>query len=191
MTQDTKEKALELANSLENVFFFPGAARPIRALVAHIAELEAQLAAIGAGGVEPLRKVAAVQQGVQAVTKEFDASTSKGGRGYVAWHFSNVIGRHDFQSYIENTLAADFACALAKWLATHPTRQGLDAPTLDALQEAESVLNSINMGKQHKVVQDDGEVTYWQREEWCKWATGEVLPKVTAALAAQTKQGGV
>lgn len=73
--------------------------------------------------------------------------------------------------------------------ATHPTPQGLDAPTLEALQEAESALNSINMGKQHRVVQADGEVTYWQREDWCKWAKDEVLPKVTAALAAQAKQG--
>lgn len=76
-------------------------------------------------------------------------------------------------------------------LYTHPTQQGLDAPTLEALQEAESALNSINMGKQHRVVQADGEVTYWQREDWCKWAKDEVLPKVTAALAAQAKQGGV
>lgn len=75
-------------------------------------------------------------------------------------------------------------------LYTHPTQQGLDAPTLEALQEAESALNSINMGKQHRVVQADGEVTYWQREDWCKWAAGEVLPKVTAALAAQAKKGG-
>ena len=74
-------------------------------------------------------------------------------------------------------------------LYTHPTQQGLDAPTLEALQEAESALNSINMGKQHRVVQADGEVTYWQREDWCKWAKDEVLPKVTAALAAQAKQG--
>lgn len=75
--------------------------------------------------------------------------------------------------------------------ATQPAAQGLDAQTLEAMKEAESVLNSINTGKQHRVVQADGEVTYWQREEWCKWATGEVLPKVTAALAAQAKQGGV
>lgn len=78
---------------------------------------------------------------------------------------------------------------LSQMLAAQPAAQGMDAATLDALQEAESVLNSINMGKQHKVVQADGDVTYWQREEWCKWAKDEVLPKVTVALAAQAKQG--
>lgn len=83
-----------------------------------------------------------------------------------------------------------FAAGVAHAAATQPAAQGIDAATLDALQEAESVLNSINMGKQHKVVQADGDVTYWQREEWCKWAKDEVLPKVTVALAAQAKQGG-
>ncbi len=47
---------------------------------------------------------------------DFDLRTSKGGRDLVAWYFANVLGRHDFAKYISNTLAADFACALAQAL---------------------------------------------------------------------------
>ena len=41
-------------------------------LLARIAELEAQLSAIGAGGVEPLRKRAAASQAVQAAVPQTD-----------------------------------------------------------------------------------------------------------------------
>ncbi|WP_159918355.1 hypothetical protein [Pantoea sp. 18069] len=50
------------------------------------------------------------------VAPDFDLRTSKGGRGYVAWYFANELKRHDFTRYINDTLAADFACVLANRL---------------------------------------------------------------------------
>jgi hypothetical protein len=46
-----------------------------------------------------------------------DLRTSAGGRAYVAEYFTTVLRRHDFARYIESTLAADFACALAEHLS--------------------------------------------------------------------------
>ncbi|CAB3890450.1 hypothetical protein [Achromobacter piechaudii] len=46
-----------------------------------------------------------------------DLNTSEGARAYVAEYFATQIGRHDFKRYIANTLAADFACALAQHLS--------------------------------------------------------------------------
>lgn len=163
---------------------------------------EKELEAIGAGGMEPLRKctklhqiaepvLSSAQSGEQEIQKpawDFDLSTSRGGRGYIAWFFDNVVNRTDFRRYIMNDLAADFACALATHLSAAHQAPALEVMR-DALQEAESVLSSINMGNQHKAVQADSDVTYWQREEWCKWARDEVLPKVRAALAASQPNG--
>lgn len=56
----------------------------------------------------------------------------------------------------------------------------------DALEEAKSVIASINSGKQHKVELED-DVAYWQRGEWCEWAKNDVLPKIEAALANYRK----
>ena len=56
----------------------------------------------------------------------------------------------------------------------------------DALEEAKSVIASINSGKQHKVELED-DVAYWQRGEWCEWAKNGVLPKIEAALANYRK----
>ena len=57
------------------------------------------------------------------------------------------------------------------------------AAAQDALEEAASVLNSINKEASHEVQVGD-EVCYWQRKEWIDWAEKEVLPKVRAAIAA-------
>lgn len=46
-----------------------------------------------------------------------DLNTSAGGRGFVAEYFQKRIGRHDFNRYITDRLAADFACCLAQHLA--------------------------------------------------------------------------
>lgn len=56
----------------------------------------------------------------------------------------------------------------------------------DALEEAKSVISSINSGKQHKVELED-DVAYWQRGEWCEWAKNDVLPKIEAAIANYRK----
>ena len=52
----------------------------------------------------------------QDKTPKHDVRTSAGGRGYVADYFVNVLKRHDFTRYINEALAADFACALAAHL---------------------------------------------------------------------------
>lgn len=132
-------------------------------------------------------QLAAAQQGVQPVAW---AAVYFGGKraGKI---YTTLETEQQCLDYIAQVHQSNDSITLtAKPVYTHPTTQGLDVQTLEALEEAESALNSINMGKQHKIVQADGEVTYWQREEWCKWAKDQVLPKVTAALEAQAKQGG-
>lgn len=52
----------------------------------------------------------------------------------------------------------------------------------EALVEARSVLSSVCTNKHRRVV-EDGVVLYTQTEEWCRWAEGEVLVKVVAALS--------
>ncbi|MFC4706095.1 hypothetical protein ACFPAA_20960, partial [Paraburkholderia caffeinitolerans] len=63
---------------------------------------------------------------------EHDLKTSDGGRGYIAEFFAKRLRRHDFQRYIKQRLAADFACVLAKHLSERDTA----APTFpsDAAQ---------------------------------------------------------
>lgn len=78
---------------------------------------------------------------------------------------------------------------IADAITAQPAAQGTHAQVIEALEDAQSVLRSINMGKQHKIVQPDGEVGYLQRDEWCKWAYGEVSEKVTSALAAAQGMG--
>lgn len=54
-------------------------------------------------------------------------STSSGGRAYLAEYFATQLCRHDFARYIENMLAADFACTHAQHLSE------LRAPVADDL----------------------------------------------------------
>ena len=46
-----------------------------------------------------------------------DLGTSNGSRAYLAAYFAKQIGRHDFKRYINEIIAADFACALAQHLS--------------------------------------------------------------------------
>lgn len=48
--------------------------------------------------------------------KKHDLNTSAGGRAYVAEFFAKRLRRYDFERYISERLAADFACALAQYL---------------------------------------------------------------------------
>jgi hypothetical protein len=43
-------------------------------------------------------------------------NTSAGGRGYIADLFKYRLNRHDYTRYIDERLAADFACTLSVWL---------------------------------------------------------------------------
>lgn len=69
---------------------------------------------------------------------------------------------------------------------TQYTRTDIAQSLADALEEAKSVIASINSGKQHKVELED-DVAYWQRGEWCEWAKNDVFPKIEAALANYRK----
>ncbi|WP_069357844.1 hypothetical protein [Burkholderia cenocepacia] len=53
----------------------------------------------------------------QPAIGQHDLSTSDGGRSYVAEFFAKRLRRHDFGRYITEQLAADFACALARYLS--------------------------------------------------------------------------
>ncbi len=65
---------------------------------------------------------------------EHDLSTSAGGRSYVAEFFAKRLRRHDFGRYINERLAADFACALAQYLRD---REAAPQPAqADAREEA-------------------------------------------------------
>ncbi|CAB3850558.1 hypothetical protein LMG26846_01971 [Achromobacter insuavis] len=46
-----------------------------------------------------------------------DLGTSSGGRAYIADYFATQLRRHDFKRYINDSLAADFACVLAQHLS--------------------------------------------------------------------------
>lgn len=63
-----------------------------------------------------------------------DLCTSSGGRAYIADYFATQLRRHDFAEYINSTLAADFACALAQRLSKMRA-EGVEAGATDA-QEA-------------------------------------------------------
>ena len=65
------------------------------------------------------------------------ALTSESGRKYVADFFINTLRRHDFTRYINEKLAADFACTLAvalHGLRTAPPAQVPDARLVEALE---------------------------------------------------------
>lgn len=47
--------------------------------------------------------------------KEHDLNTSAGGRGFVKELFNEHLGTHSYNRYIDERLAADFACALGLW----------------------------------------------------------------------------
>ena len=75
---------------------------------------------------------------------------SRAGRDEVARFFSEHLGRHDFARYITDTLAADFACALAP--ALHALRTA-PAPVLTPAQahagELVEALSDIAHGLEH------------------------------------------
>ena len=64
--------------------------------------------------VESAIAAQAPQQAQEVAAPNFN--TSKAGREQVAKFFAEQLKRYDFTDYIKNTLAADFACALAPTL---------------------------------------------------------------------------
>lgn len=58
------------------------------------------------------------------------------------------------------------------------------AELVEALEDAKSVINSINRAEMYKLtVEDDDEPVFYQRKEWVDWAYNEILPIVTSAIA--------
>ncbi|MNV59164.1 hypothetical protein D3C71_1515740 [compost metagenome] len=75
-------------------------------------------------------RLVATSSSAQGGIGQHDLCTSAGGRAYVAEYFVKRLGRHDFTRYISDNLAADFACTLARHLASRPpldTGDALDA----------------------------------------------------------------
>jgi hypothetical protein len=100
-----------------------------------------------------------------------DLSTSEGGRAYIAEFFATRLRRHDFQRYIEERLAADFACALAGYLSEH-----VAAIAAGGAQEARY---EVSAGSKWTAV------TQAQYEAWSgekRIATYTVLPRVAATV---------
>ena len=123
----------------------------IRRMHTRIAELEAQLSAIGAGGVEPLRKQAAAPQAVQVVELEVDDLID---RLLNAQQDLNLAANvHMDQSIASaSTLLDEVEIALRTLAATHPTQQGLDAQTIkhiSALSELVRMPNAEHFADAH------------------------------------------
>lgn len=141
-----------------------------------IADLEAQLAAV---------------QGGEAVAWEyrFNYGENSSITGWSEWEKLQPRGRletvenrvSEIQTYIDNGLGYELRA-----LYTTP-QPAIAGKVREALENAESVIASINAGKQHLVVLEDDRA-YWQREEWCLWAINEVLPQIKDALAGSAKK---
>ncbi|AJX30872.1 hypothetical protein [Burkholderia oklahomensis] len=93
-----------------------------------------------AGYVKVLRDTRAPRTEVAGAVPQpigpHDVTTSAGGRGYIAEFFAKRLCRHDFGRYIDERLAADFACALAKYLMEHDTSPSVDAAAAPADERA-------------------------------------------------------
>lgn len=63
----------------------------------------------------------------------------------------------------------------------HPDRQLIEQ-LRPAIDEAWSVISSINASRHHKVMIEGAEC-YWQTDDWVKWAKEEILPIIEKARA--------
>ena len=120
MTQTQQPEALRMADALEKCSHnsllspFMEVANELRRQHARIAELEAQLSAIGAGGVEPLRKRAAPQ--------EVHPESIREGAPYDNPEFEQLARDMGVWGTAQSAVCAQF------WLAaTQPAAQGMDA----------------------------------------------------------------
>ena len=133
----------------------------IRAQHARIEELEAQLSAIGAGGVEPLRKSVATPAPNERAAFE-------------AWLRVKPCGAaHDF--------AWEAWRARAALAATQPTQQGLDLANCKGDKWLTVVYRDIQPGDESRTIGEHPKVSA------LSWS--HALNDRDAALAAQAKQG--
>lgn len=68
--------------------------------------------------------------------------------------------------------------------------KAVNAKSIAAMVEAKSLAASVSRARSRQC-EFDGEVFYMQTDEWCRWATDEVLPLITSAIdAARLREGG-
>ena len=164
MTQTQQPEALRLAEMLEKYALSPlrEVAAELRRQHTRIEELEAQLSAIGAGGVEPLRKPAAV-----AVPDERAA--------FEAWLRVKPCGAaHDF--------AWEAWRARAALATTQPAAQGVELANCKGDKWLTVVYRDIQPGDESRTIVEHPKVSA------LSWS--HALHDRDAALAAQAKQGG-
>lgn len=106
-------------------------------------------------------RLAAPPAGAQEPIGAHDLRTTKGGRGYVAEYVIKRLGRHDFTRYINEALAADFACALANHLAALPAPAAGDALELKRKTDL--------IGELSKIIHN---MTVAQQAAWIEWQHG-------------------
>lgn len=129
------------------------------------------LASQGAvGGADALPLHVQLQVPKHLLVKESDLATSDGGRHFLAEYFKRELGRHDFDDYISNEIAADFACALATHLSSHAYK-----PSVGLLEVVEMLHRIVANARSHhrKAVQS---------------ALYSLLPTIKSALDAQQLQ---
>ena len=148
-------------------------------LLARIAELEAQLSAIGAGGVEPLRKQAPAPQ-------EVHPESIREGAPYDNPEFEQLARDMGVWGTAQSAVCAQF------WLAaTQPAAQGMDArdAAFEAVRKAFCKLQRYSFfldgaGNVRRCADHCG--------NWVEFDAAHTLfepQSVDAAIAAQAKQG--
>lgn len=83
------------------------------------------------------KALAAIAQQAQEPVAWAPIPTSAGGRKAVFEFFRNKLKRHDFDRYINEALAADFACVLGGYLAANTTPPAPQVPAPVDEREAE------------------------------------------------------
>jgi hypothetical protein len=69
--------------------------------------------------------------------------------------------------------------AAAELRRLHEVNQEL----VEALELGLLACRSVSLGRDRKIIDANGEVSYGQTEEWCKWLDSKVAPKLKAVLA--------
>ncbi|MDH0740175.1 hypothetical protein [Achromobacter spanius] len=85
-----------------------------------------------------------------------DLCTGSGGRAYIADYFATQLRRHDFAKYINSTLAADFACALAQHLSKLRA-EGVQAGNTLSTNEQTAITALVDCAAWAFHAADDGE----------------------------------
>lgn len=57
---------------------------------------------------------------------------------------------------------------------------------LEELKDLCGAISSMNASR-HQAIVMDGDLCYWQREEWVRWMLDEILPHARAAIAKATE----